>query len=767
MIEFTTKATTLQHLRPLLTTAKILPIVVCKVGELCPPYDELYERLTREGLSDQNLIVRSSAKNEDTTETSNAGKFLSIGNVYGKEDLIDAIQQVSDAMGHDKENEIFIQPYLQDVELCGVAFTADPNTGGNYYVINYDNKTGSTCSVTDGTGMQLEVLYHFKQTSFLPKAPFDQVVKLCNELELLFNTPCLDIEFAFSKGQLYLFQVRPLILRKPLACLSEQAKALEQIAAKVGQSMNAHPELYGDRTIYGVMPDWNPAEMIGIRPRPLALSLYKEIITDGVWAYQRDNYGYRNLRSFPLMVDFQGLPYIDTRISFNSFLPKELPPELGAKLVNYYLKQLHDHPNFHDKVEFDIAFTCYTFDLPQRVQVLQNHGFTADEQNTLVNALRVLTNSILGPDGLWKKDAKKIEILQDKHRTIMQSGLGCAEKIYWLLEYCKRYGTLPFAGLARAGFIAVELLRSMVSTGLLTEEERAIYMSGLSTIGKRMAGDRAHLSKEEFFRQYGHLRPGTYDICSPRYDQNIDGYFGTMDSQIHEHKTAFKLSLSQFQQLHDMLEEHGLNTQVLTLFDFIKGAIEGREYAKFVFTKTLSDVLELLAQLGASYGLSREEMSYLNIRQILDSYSSACDIEEILRTSIQTGQRQEKVVTSLTLPPLLWEKEQVYSFSLPDGTPNFITQNSCLADVVTLPTQEDIQGKLVLIRGADPGYDWIFSHNIAGFVTAYGGANSHMAIRAAEFGLPAVIGVGEKQFVRLSQAKRLRIDCRNRVVQIL
>ena len=29
------------------------------------------------------------------------------------------------------------------------------------------------------------------------------------------------------------------------------------------------------------------------------------------------------------------------------------------------------------------------------------------------------------------------------------------EKIYWLLEYCKRYGTLPFAGLARAGFIAV------------------------------------------------------------------------------------------------------------------------------------------------------------------------------------------------------------------------------------------------------------------------------------------------------------------------
>ena len=767
MIQFTTKATTLQQLRPLVAAAKVLPIVVCKVGELCPPYDGLCAKLAGEGLFDQTLIVRSSAKNEDTEETSNAGKFLSIGNVCGKQALIDAVRQVADAMGQDEENEVFIQPYLQDVELCGVAFTADPNTGGNYYVINYDDKTGSTCSVTDGTGTQLEVYYHFKSSPYAPKAPLDQVIRLCQELETLFDSPCLDIEFAFDKGELYLFQVRPLILRKPLACLKEQTKALERIAAKVEQSMNAHPELYGNRTIYGVMPDWNPAEMIGVRPRPLALSLYKEIITNGVWAYQRDNYGYRNLRSFPLMVDFQGLPYIDTRISFNSFLPKDLPEELGVKLVNYYLKQLRDHPSSHDKVEFDIAFTCYTFDLPQRVRVLQQHGFTKEEQEILVNSLRTLTNSILGTDGLWKKDARKIEILQEKHRAIMESSLSCAEKIYWLLEYCKRYGTLPFAGLARAGFIAVELLRSMVSTGLLTEDERSTYMSGLSTIGKRMAKDRAYLSKEEFFRQYGHLRPGTYDICSPRYDQNIGGYFGTIEAQVYENEIAFKLSLTQFQQLQDMLEEHGLNTQVLALFDFIKGAIEGREYAKFVFTKALSDVLELLAQLGASYGLTREEMSYLDIRQVLDSYSSACDMEEMLRTSIQTGQRQEQVVTSLTLPPLLWKKEQVYSFSLPDGTPNFITQNSCTADAVALPSQEDIQGKLVLIRGADPGYDWIFSHNIAGFVTAYGGANSHMAIRAAEFGLPAVIGIGEKQFVRLSQAKRLRIDCRNRVVQIL
>ena len=178
MIQFTTKATTLQQLRPLVAAAKVLPIVVCKVGELCPPYDGLCAKLAGEGLFDQTLIVRSSAKNEDTEETSNAGKFLSIGNVCGKQALIDAVRQVADAMGQDEENEVFIQPYLQDVELCGVAFTADPNTGGNYYVINYDDKTGSTCSVTDGTGTQLEVYYHFKSSPYAPKAPLDQVIRL-------------------------------------------------------------------------------------------------------------------------------------------------------------------------------------------------------------------------------------------------------------------------------------------------------------------------------------------------------------------------------------------------------------------------------------------------------------------------------------------------------------------------------------------------------------------------------------------------------------
>ena len=55
----------------------------------------------------------------------------------------------------------------------------------------------------------------------------------------------------------------------------------------------------------------------------------------------------------------------------------------------------------------------------------------------------------------------------------------------------------------------------------------------------------------------------------------------------------------------------------------------------------------------------------------------------------------------------------------------------------------------MLLPNADPGFDWIFSRNIAGFVTAYGGVNSHMAVRASELGLPAVIGAGETLYAEV------------------
>ena len=66
-------------------------------------------------------------------------------------------------------------------------------------------------------------------------------------------------------------------------------------------------------------------------------------------------YGYRNLRSFPLMPHFFGLPYIDVRSSFNSFIPADLDDQLAGRLVDHYIDRLLAEPTLHDKVEFEIT----------------------------------------------------------------------------------------------------------------------------------------------------------------------------------------------------------------------------------------------------------------------------------------------------------------------------------------------------------------------------------------------------------------------------
>lgn len=78
-----------------------------------------------------------------------------------------------------------------------------------------------------------------------------------------------------------------------------------------------------------------------------------------------------------------------------------------------------------------------------------------------------------------------------------------------------------------------------------------------------------------------------------------------------------------------------------------------------------------------------------------------------------------------------------------------------------------IKNKIVLIENADPGYDFIFSHNIKGLITMYGGSNSHMAIRCMELGIPALIGVGNQKFNEISKAKKIFIDCKNKIYNVI
>ncbi|WP_341278790.1 PEP/pyruvate-binding domain-containing protein [Paenibacillus sp. FSL H8-0537] len=777
MILFGTKSETLERLERLVKCAIVLPQLQFTAYEWRYQQSEVLESLKQLSWSGAPLIVRSSAAWEDGTTASYAGCYDSVLNVNGESEVIQAVNRVlASYQDEDPVHHVFIQPMLPDVAISGVAFGVNPNNGGNYIVINYDDVSGATDAVTSGTTNHLKTYHYFRGSPLPAGRTLGQVIDLMDELEQIFGTPRLDIEFAVDKaGKLYLFQVRPLLLTCELASLDQQFAILKRIYDKVGQGQARQPYLYGHKTVYGVMPDWNPAEIIGIRPRPLALSLYKELVTDSIWAYQRSQYGYKNVRSFPLLIDLGGFPYIDVRVSFNSFLPKELDAELSEKLLNYYMQSLIDNPQNHDKVEFEIIFSCFTFDLDTRLEILYEHGFTKPELKQLSLCLKDLTNHIVCTEnGLLQNDLSKINELEARRSELLASSIDKVSKIYWLLEDCKRYGTLPFAGLARGGFVAVQMLRSLVSIGILSESDYHRYMSSLETVSTQISIDYAQLAMDDFLAKYGHLRPGTYEICSLRYDEAPEQYFEFSSSRELDRdrvieKPSFTLSLAQYKRIQALLIEHGLlDGNVLGLFDFFKTAIEGREYSKFVFTKSLSEAIRLFGQLAEEYGISKEEASFANIEVIKRAYESDCDIQGLLLDSVRAGRQRYEATLQLELPPLITEPSNVWLFSQPELEPNFITMNQVTSKIAfSNEDHESLRGSILFLPSADPGYDWIFSKGIAGLVTMYGGVNSHMAIRAGELSIPAVIGVGENLYNHYGNAKVLAIDCAGKNMRII
>ena len=766
---FTTKARTLASLQEVIKSAQIAPLFYFTVNDWKINKTQCKNSIKIK-LGNGPWIVRSSSLSEDVATSSEAGEFLSIPNVKNI-DLEKAIDKVISSYHDENPNdEVLVQPMLFNVMRSGVVFSHDPNTCSPYRIVNW-SESSDTTFVTGGKGGR--VWQQAAESRVSPPGYIKPIIHLLDELLDLFGKKPIDFEFAVTREakyeKLYLLQVRPLILQEKPETTKNQFDRLTLIEDKIKKTMSPHPYLMGKSTVYSVMPDWNPAEILGVRPMPLALSLYRELITDNIWAYQRHNYGYRNLRSFPLILDFLGLPYVDVRLSFNSFIPADLENGLAERLVDHYIDHLLQKPTLHDKIEFEIVFSCYTFDLPKRIKRLQEKGFTAQECNFISSSLRKLTNRILHPkEGLWRQDAEKISILKNRRKIVIDSDLSLVEKVFWLLEDAKRYGTLPFAGLARAGFMSVQMLKSMVNENIMSNAEYDAFFAGISTVTGQLARDRRKMSKEKFLSKYGHLRPGTYNILSPRYDEKPETYFdwGRKEASVAS-ETKFQLPPEKMKIIEKLLNDHKLHTNPENFLDFLKSSIELRESAKFYFTHNLSDVLSLISEYGSTLDISREELAFCDIMTFKELYFTTGNIKRRLMNSIEQGKLRYAETKKLSLNPIIAKPEDIWAFEWPETAPNFITQKQVTALTTDCENKDNLENSIVFIPNADPGYDWIFSYPIAGLVTAWGGVNSHMAIRAGEMGLPAVIGAGEIFYQVWSKAERIHIDCGGRRVEII
>lgn len=776
---FKGKADTLKMLEKKLKSATILPQITFTSKEWNLSQKKLIDKIQTSNW--KTLAIRSSSSLEDGYNTTLAGKFKSVLNVNN--DILDVKKSVNEvvmSMNKTEYDKVLIQPYLSNSSINGVAFSVDLKNGSPYFVINFD-ENNFTDGVTSGKSKSQKILYISRLTKSHKNLPkhFLRIRNLIIELEKITGS-IIDIEFSIKDDEIYLFQVRPLILKKANNLFLN--KKIKDEIIKIKRSISKYSKksksISGEMNLFSDMTDWNPAEIIGIYPKPLSISLYKYLITDATWIKARKKLGYKNLIDKKLMLIFGGHPYINIRSSLNSFLPKKLPKSISDKLINFYLNKLNNHQYLHDKIEFALVYSCYTPKLNSDLNELKKNNFSTEEINIIKNKLKNLTkNFFLNKKISIEFNLEQIEILDEKFLEIKDKNDVKDLKI--ILDNCIKFGTLPFSILARYAFIASKILNDLCDLKLIKSDNLKKFFSSIQTVaseGSEMYNavlDGKH-SLDDFLKKYGHLRPGTYDLLQYRYDQKPELYFSrnlksTNFKKINKSKISpiDSFSSSELNAIDEFCKSISKNFTANDFLLFSVKAIESREFAKFKFSKTLSYFLELLKKWGSDKKIKANDLVYLDIKKILQSKNKVLTNPKLLNNFIDTQKLNYKIYKQLKLPSFINGKSNIDFFTMSYQKPNFITNKIVTKKGLFIKNSNnslDIDNSIILIENADPGFDWLFTYKIKGLITKYGGVASHMAIRCQEFNLPAAIGCGDLIFENVIDKKYVTIDCENELI---
>lgn len=724
------------------------------------------------------IALRSSSKLEDNENSSNAGRYLSFLNVdiKSKKKIYSCIEEIINSYGNKlkKKDQIIIQEMILNINCSGVVFTKNLDNGADYYVINYDDITGKTNTVTSGTGSYSNrILFIYKNFKNQIKSPrFKKLILFVKDLEKKIKNESIDLEFAITKNlKIYLLQARLISTKKNWNILDRKKidKHLNREEIKIVNLLSYNKKFYGKKNILGNMPDWNPVEIIGKLPNRLSFSLYKYLITDNIWAKARSKMGYKDYTKNKLMYEVCGQPYIDTRLSLNSFLPKKLSKNISEKIVTSGIEMLKKYPHLHDKIEFNISVPSYNFSSKKNINELFKNNLNLKEKNSFIYTLKALTKDFLEQKSHYSQlnCINKIEKLNYEFERIKKVDISDLD---YLLNKCRDVGTFCFSILARHAFVAKSFLNSLLEKKILTAKKIESLEQSLNTITFDLLNDsyRVNLNKSEkkqFMKKYGHLRPGTYDITSKRYDQMKNFKYNSTKPK----KKIFKINPQQKQKINDLLNKSKFNLNSDQFFKYIKTSLINREYSKFVFTRYLSLILEIIAEFGNKKKISREEISEIDINFFIKKKYKKLTKSKILYLYNKNSQIK-KINELIKLPSLILDKSNLFVAPYQVNLPNFITKKKTEGEGVQLKMAEPskkLDNKIVFIENADPGYDWIFSYKVKGLVTKYGGINSHMSIRCAELSLPAVIGCGEQIYSKLIKKKYIHIDCSNSLIYSL
>lgn len=693
------------------------------------------------------VAVRSSADQEDSSGASFAGMYTTKLSVQATEQAIRTAaeevrhsgMQKKEVVAHYAEQRgleltesgvsVIIQKMIE-ADMSGVIFSHDLSKPDGYYAVSVSSGVGEKIVGGAANGKLIRIARGVKPASVKDKWLRKLIIAM-KAIERRFRSSSLDVEFAVQNGTLYILQCRPITTAQ-----SEIDKTSEKLLVERIKSVNKliASRFCGD--VLGDMIDINPAELLGVSPAPLDISIFKYLFADKIVEQVRRGMGYDPLDIGMLRV-VEGKPYVSMRAAAFSFRPCGISEEIYERMVRIYRNMLVDNPALQSRVEFDVfAMSC-----GEKLERVMREAKLDDNEKSIVREAFLRIGEVFSR--VSTAQAENLNAFADNYeqRTMAMSNATLGD----ILEHVAR-GTEMFARVARLAFYWKSRFEE-----LHPRENLNILMGGhIRSVNERLQSDlvacrNGTIAREEVVAQYGHLRPGQFSVFGESYADDPNSYlFAQME------RAEVVRSQRQTHAFEDTIE-----------FGHIVTFMEARERMKFLFSQSLHLFATKLKGQLARRGISERDASQVSWDELQVCLNNSTPVMTSYVTHEPSVLLPDVIIPGLT-------DLRVITFS--EAMPSYITNSTIKARVCVLErlgVKADVRGALVLLPNADPGYDFLFHSGAVGIITKVGGPASHMCIRSIELDMPACIGCGESVYQKLAAANSAVLDCGTRQIIVL
>ncbi|MBE5932018.1 MAG: hypothetical protein E7263_01175 [Lachnospiraceae bacterium] len=708
------------------------------------------------------LMVRKNYITREEGISAGTGIFSGIHGVDAtdKEQVFDAIRTVATACKDDEDKEVIIHRMYNNLVMCGVCYTRDIYYGRPYYMVVYNYMDEMSDNDVKAKSRTKWIANNVSR-EFLDEG-FMNLIFAARDLEKAVDIQEFSVEFAIdSNNKVIVYQLKPMDRLIGSHILMTDREFSDTKAFAKCNYLDTHH-------IMSHQAYWNPSKMIGSEPRPLDYSLFKGILTSGIWGETIKQLGYEGV-DMSLMHRVGNKPYVSIDCLFNALIPAGMDRILRDKIFNYYQHVLTDNRRRHRKVDSTIVFGSYNFSTAKRMNKLGNYGFTQEEIDSFSESLLNLTENIINNyEELHDQDIEALTKLMITRRRVRElkpmeetNSLKLYSYIAELIESMRTYCSPGYTRQERCEFIAKGFCTSLVKEGYLKRDDIDAFRLSLDTVSSCFKRDfedytSGKLDWNEFDSKYGHLRISICDIRAHSYRKLYSNLETIRDYELSKGKKIAKALDRDV--IAKALEESNLNIEVDKLVGFINGASELADSYRFEYGKSIGLLLDIIVRLGELIGIDKEDMSYLEI-QDLDSYHS----RDSYVMTIEARRNMYHAYSYLVLPDVIINVGDIDVIDIDEEIPDYLTDKCVSGEIAYYDEGHDVDvtGKIVLLSKVTLAYDWIFTKDIKGIITKKDTKDSRIAKRCKELNIPAALGCGEKLFNSVLMMKRIQLDCGN------